>query len=214
MAVTGFVFICFVMGHMVGNLQIFLGRDQLNSYAEALHHLGFLLWFVRIFFILFFVLHVWTGIRLYLSNRGSRPVGYSRESTVQASLSSRFMVFSGLGLLIYVIYHLLHFTFLVTNPDYSVLIDSEGRFDVYTMVVMGFRNYWISGFYILASASLAFHINHAVPSLFQTIGLCGVRWYHPLRRLGNIVALVLFLGYVSIPVSVLSGLLDRTAGGN
>lgn len=214
MAATGLAFIGFVTGHMLGNLQIFLGPDRLNSYAETLQHLGALLWVIRLTLAVFLIVHVWTGIQLYLHNRRSRPIRYIREDTVQASVSSRTMIFSGLGILLYVVYHLLHFTFLVTNPEYSGLVDAEGRFDVYSMVVLGFGNCWISGVYILASAALALHISHAVPSLFQTLGLGSDTWYRPLKLLGNIAAIILFFGYVSIPVSVLIGVIQPAIGGN
>jgi succinate dehydrogenase / fumarate reductase cytochrome b subunit len=124
------------------------------------------------------------------------------------------MIFSGLALLLYVVYHLLHFTFLVTNPEYSELTAADGGFDVYSMVVLGFGSYWISGVYILASAALALHLNHAVPSLLQTIGLSGIRWYRPLKRLGNVLAVIAFIGYVSIPISILSGLITMPGGGS
>jgi succinate dehydrogenase / fumarate reductase cytochrome b subunit len=214
MAATGVTFIGFVTGHMIGNLQIFLGPEQLNKYAETLQHLGAALWVVRILLATFLVIHIWTGLRLYLENRSARPIRYVRKDTVQASISSRTMAFSGIGLLLYVVYHLLHFTLLVTNPEYSALADADGRFDVYSMVVMGFSSYWISGIYILASMSLALHINHAVPSFFQTIGLSGTRWYKPLKRLGNLLAVILFIGYISIPVSILCGLIELPAGRN
>jgi succinate dehydrogenase / fumarate reductase cytochrome b subunit len=212
MAVTGVIFIGFVFGHMVGNLQIFLGPEQLNRYAETLQDLGALLWVVRLLLVTFLVLHVWTALQLYLENRSARPVRYVKENTVQAGISSRTMVYSGLGLLLYVIYHLMHFTFLITNPEYSALTTPDGHFDVYSMVVLGFGNYWISGIYVVASAALALHINHAVPSLFQTIGLSGLRWYKSLERLGTVLAVIVFIGYISIPVSVLSGLIAPVGG--
>jgi len=213
MAVTGFTFVGFVMGHMIGNLQLFLGQDQLNKYAEALHHLGGLLWIVRLLLATFFVTHIWTGVRLYLQNYSARPVSYKREDTVQASLSSRTMIWSGIGVLLYVVYHLLHFTLIVTNPEYAGLKDSLGRFDVYSMVVLGFQNIWISTVYIIAILFLAFHVNHAVPSLLQTLGLSRDRYRTTIERLGTVIAVVVFLGYVSMPLAVLAGYVTLPGGG-
>jgi succinate dehydrogenase / fumarate reductase cytochrome b subunit len=212
MAVSGIVFVGFVIGHMLGNLQIFIGRDRLNAYAETLQHLGAILWIIRGFLAIFLILHVYTGLTLYLENRRSRPTKYIRKDTVQASVSSRTMFFSGLGIIIYVVYHLLHFTFLATNPQYADLVDATGRRDVFTMIITGYSNYYISAAYILAMIVLAFHLNHAVPSLFQTLGLNNQRWRPLLERLGTIVAIVVLIGYVSIPVAVLLNLV-RLPGG-
>ena len=212
MAVSGIVFVGFVIGHMLGNLQIFVGQDQLNTYAETLQHLGAVLWIIRGFLAIFLILHVYTGLTLYLENRKSRPTKYIREDTVQASVSSRTMFFSGLGILIYVVYHLLHFTFLATNPEYGDLVDAAGRPDVFSMIIAGYSNYYISAAYILAMIVLAFHLNHAVPSLFQTLGLNSRRWRPRLERLGTIVAIVVLIGYVSIPVAVLLNLVSLPGG--
>ena len=214
MAVTGSAFIAFVTVHLVGNLQMFVGQDQINAYAQALHDLGPVVWFIRLPLALFFAIHIWTGIRLWLENLRARPTGYVRENTVQASLSSRTMIYSGFGLLVFVVYHLLHYTFQVTNPQYGSLIDAAGRIDVYTMVIMGFRNPIIAAAYIVAMFGLAYHLSHAVPSLFQTLGLSDHRWRPRLERIGNIMAVLAFIGYASIPVGVLTGIISLAEGGN
>ncbi|MFH1686616.1 MAG: succinate dehydrogenase cytochrome b subunit [bacterium] len=214
MAVTGGTFILFVTGHMVGNLQLFLGQDQLNKYAAALQHLGGLLWIIRLLLLGFLTMHIWTGVRLYLQNRSARPGRYAKEDTVQASLSSRTMFWTGLGVLLYVVYHLAHFTFLTTNPEYVGLHDSLGRHDVYSMVILGYQNGWISATYILAMAFIALHVNHALPSLLQTLGLTKPKYRTALKRLGNLAAIVLFVGYVSMPVAVLAGYITLPGGGH
>jgi succinate dehydrogenase / fumarate reductase cytochrome b subunit len=214
MAVTGFTFVGFAVGHMIGNLQLFMGQDQLNTYAVALHKLGPVLYLIRALLVTFFAIHIWTGIRLWFQNHRARPSGYAHEDTVQASVSSRTMIWSGVALLAYVVYHLGHFTFLTTNPEYASLTDDLGRFDVYSMVVLGFQNIWISAIYVVAMFAVAFHVNHAIPSLLQTLGLTRDRYRNALTRLGNVVAIIVFLGYVSMPVAVLAGLVTLPGGGN
>ena len=213
MSVTGFVFIGFVTGHMIGNLQLFLGQEQLNKYAETLQHLGGLLWIIRSFLALFFIVHIFFGIKLWFENRSARPISYARTKRLQATVSSRTMIYSGLAVLLYVVYHILHFTLIVTNPEYAGLTDVAGRHDVYSMVILGFQNYMISAVYIVAMFAVAFHVNHALPSLFQTIGWNNPRYKVILERLGTIVAIVLFVGYASMPVAVLLKCVTLPTGG-
>lgn len=213
MAITGLTFIGFVTGHLIGNLQIFLGQEQLNSYAVLLHDMGKVLWVVRGTLTLFLVIHVWTGIRLYLQNKAARPVSYQRQESIETGVTSRTMIWSGLGILLYVVYHLLHFTFITTNPEYASLTDAAGRFDVYSMIVLSFQNYLISAVYLVAMFALAFHINHALPSVLQTLGLTRPEYRTCLKRVGNIAALIFFVGYASMPVAVLLNLI-KLPGGN
>ncbi len=214
MAITGFTFVGFVIGHMIGNLQLFVGQDQLNTYAVTLHKLGGVLWLIRGLLATFFIIHIWTGIRLWLQNNSARPTGYQREDTVQASISSRTMIWSGVSVLVYVAYHLAHFTFITTNPEYASLTDNLGRFDVYSMVILGFQNIWISAIYLAAMVAVAFHVNHAVPSLLQTLGLTRDRYRNALKRLGNAIAIIVFIGYTSMPIAVLAGVITLPGGGN
>lgn len=212
MAITGLAFIGFVTGHLVGNLQLFLGQDKLNAYAVFLHDLGKVLWIVRGTMALFLIIHAWTGIRLYLQNKAARPVSYHRQQSVETGVTSRTMIWTGLGILLYVGYHLLHFTFITTNPEYATLTDSVGRFDVYSMVILGFQNYLISGVYLVAMFALAFHVNHALPSVLQTLGLTRPEYRTCLKRLGNLAALFFFVGYASMPVAVLLNLISLPGG--
>lgn len=214
MAVTGITFMGFVAGHMIGNLQIFLGQEKLNAYAVLLHDLGKLLWLVRGVLLVFLAIHVWTGIRLYFQNRSARPVSYRKQESIETGVTSKTMIWSGLGLLLYVGYHLLHFTFVVTNPEYAGLTDAAGRLDVYSMVILGFQNYLISGVYIVAMLALAFHINHALPSFFQTLGLNKPSVRPWLKRLGTLTALMFFFGYCSMPAAVLLNIIKLPGGGN
>lgn len=213
MAATGLFMSLFVLGHLVGNLQIFLGQDQLNTYAQALKDLPALTWSVRTVMFICLVLHVWRGIQLYFENRASRPVRYHVNATVQASLASRTMIFTGIGIFLYVVYHLLHYTFIVTNPQYAGLHDALGRHDVYSMVVLGFQNGWISAVYVLAMLCLCYHLTHAIPSFFQTLGLNNDKTRLRFDIIGWLIATVIFIGYTMIPVAVLLKLVILPEGG-
>ncbi len=138
MAVTGVLLIGFIMAHMAGNLLVFVGPDAINDYAKLLKESGLILWVARIGLILIFVLHIASAIALKRENRKARPQAYAYKNTVQASIASRYMGLTGSVILLFVIGHLLHFTWTFFNPEYAALIDNQGRHDVYRMIVTGF----------------------------------------------------------------------------
>ena len=212
MAVTGASFIIFIIGHLMGNLQIFMSQEQFNAYAAFLQGLGELLWIERTIIFLFFVLHIFYGIKLYFENRGARRIRYKKFNPDQTTYTSRTMIWSGLALLAFIIFHIAHFTIFAVFPDYAHLEDALGRHDAYSMVVIGFSHVWVSVLYIISMGFLAFHLSHAVPSLFQTLGLIhpNLRKYE--RNIGRIFALLIFIGYVSIPIAVLAGLVRLPEG--
>jgi succinate dehydrogenase / fumarate reductase cytochrome b subunit len=212
MAVTGFLMFVFVVGHMVGNLQIFIGQDQLNAYAQALKDLPALTWSVRVVMFVCLVIHVWRAIQLYFENRFSRPIRYVVNATVQAPLASRTMIFTGGGVFLYVIYHLLHYTFIVTNPQYANLHDTLGRHDVYSMVILGFQNGLISVVYFVAMFCLCYHLTHSIPSLFQTLGLNNEKTKPKFKVLGWLVAIAIFVGYSVIPAATLLKIIKLPEG--
>lgn len=205
MAVSGVVLIGYVTGHLIGNWQIFISAERINAYAKFLHSLGPILWAIRAFLAAWFILHIWSGIRVWWQNRGARPEPYRKQDTVQATLASRTMIWSGAALFAFVIYHLLHFTAHITNPSYAAF-EVGGHFDVYTMIVTGFRNPLIALAYIVAMACVALHLRHAFASMFQTMGWNRNRTNHKLETLALIYAWVVFIGYILIPISVLIGL--------
>jgi succinate dehydrogenase / fumarate reductase cytochrome b subunit len=212
MAVTGLFMFLFVVGHMVGNLQIFIGQGQLNAYAQALKDLPALTWSVRIVMFVCLVIHVWRAIQLYFENRFSRPIRYVVNATVQAPLSSRTMIFTGGGIFLYLVYHLLHFTFIVTNPQYAGIHDSLGQHDVYSMIILGFQNGFISAVYFVALFSLCYHLTHSIPSLFQTLGLNDQKTEPRFRVLGWLVAIAIFIGYSVIPAAILLQIIKLPGG--
>jgi len=212
MSFTGLLLVLYLIGHLLGNLQIFMGQNQLNAYAAFLHSLGPILWFVRAILLLALIVHVWMAIRLQVENWSARPIGYQKKNYVEATLSSRTMIWTGIGLFLFVVYHLLHLTMFVTNPEYSHLHDVYGRHDTYSMVVMGFQNFLISGIYIVSLAIVSYHAVHAAKSMFQTWGLNNSRVEPVLRTLTVVFAWIVFLGYISIPVAVLTGMLKLPEG--
>jgi len=212
-AITGFLLLLFVIGHMRGNLQIYLGQDALNHYGEKLRAIPALLWAVRLGLLAVFGVHVFFTIRLALLNRAARPVAYARKQAIKSTLSSRTMVVTGLMTLAFILYHLMHFTFRVTNPAYKTLLDAQGRFDVYSMVILGFQNVFISIAYMVGMVLLGYHLTHGVASIFQTVGLSTPRTQHIYERVAFVVAAVIVIGNISIPLSILFGLIQLPGGG-
>ncbi|MEY2521341.1 MAG: succinate dehydrogenase / fumarate reductase, cytochrome b subunit [Verrucomicrobiota bacterium] len=203
-AVTGVVLIAFVVGHLLGNLQIFLGPDWVNSYAEHLRALGPLLWVIRIFLLVNVLVHIFFTINLAIENRRARPVRYKKKDHVKATFASRSMALSGLILLAFILYHLAHFTVRVTDPRFLLLkADPLNRYDVYSMMVYGFQNPYVSGFYILGMFLLALHLSHGTSSFFQSLGVNDEKLAPRLATAGRIFAWLIFVGYTSIPAAVL-----------
>jgi succinate dehydrogenase / fumarate reductase cytochrome b subunit len=208
-AITGIILILFVVGHLLGNLQIFLGPDWINSYAEHLRALGPLLWVIRSFLLATVLIHIVATIGLAIDNRRARPVGYETKKNVKASFASRHMVASGLVVLAFIIYHLLHFTVRVTDRRFDLLQpDGQGRHDVFSMMVYGFQNPWVSAFYVIALFLLTLHLTHGASSIFQSLGLNNQKLAPRLEKAGSILAWLIFIGYVSIPAAVLLGLVQ------
>ncbi len=213
MAVTGVILLLFVIGHMLGNLQIFLGQDALNTYAEKLRGISLLLWIVRISLLVITLIHIVTSLRLSWLNRQARSLPYVYKNTVQATLASRTMLYSGLLVLAFVLYHLMHFTWGITNPEYSKLLDPKGRPDVYSMVVLSFRNLPVSITYIIAMILLWFHLSHGGSSVFQTLGVSQPKYHKMTERVGPILATIIVAGNISIPFFILLGVVKPFAGG-
>jgi succinate dehydrogenase / fumarate reductase cytochrome b subunit len=208
MAVTGLLLIGFVLAHMAGNLLIFAGKDALNAYAHALEEKPGLLWAARVILLAIFVLHIALGVRLTWQNREARPVRYVCEDTVQANWASRHMLLTGLLILAFVVYHLLHFTLGVTDPSnfkYRLPLDPQKYRDVAAMVVGGFRQPAVTLAYVVAMVFLALHLWHGAASWFQSLGLNGRGYDKVINWVGPAVALVVLIGNCSIPLAILAG---------
>lgn len=202
---TGVALVGFVTGHMLGNLQIFLGQEAINKYAAALQSLGELLWVIRFGLLAIVVAHIYFTIKLTIENRGARPVKYAVSGYQASSRASRTMIMSGLILLCFIIFHLLHYTAHKVDPSFADLHDAQGRHDVYRMMILGFRNIWASSFYIVGMFLLCQHLSHGIVSFPQTLGIKTKSTAEFWSKLGPFWAWGLFIGYVSIPVAVLTG---------
>lgn len=205
MAVTGVALLGFVVGHMLGNLQIFIGQDRLNDYAATLHGMQPLLWTARFGLLVLVGLHIWAAVVLTMENRRARPEAYRQRGTIQATYASRTMRWSGLIVLAFIIYHLLHFTVQVTHPDYRDMLDAAGRPDVYNMVITGFSSWLVSGFYIISMFLLAMHLSHGIASMLQTVGLRNSGTRQMIDSVSWLFAAIIFVGNISIPLAVLFG---------
>jgi len=207
-AVTGIILIVFVIGHLLGNLQIFIEPDWINGYSQHLRDLGPLLWAIRLFLLATVLVHICVTIQLAMENRGARPEPYMDKRYVKATFASRHMVMSGLIVFAFIAYHLAHFTFRKTDPRFTLLKpDPFGHYDVYSMMVYGFQNYFVSGFYVLGLFLLALHLSHGSSSFFQSLGFNDKKLNPRLALGGRVFAWLIFAGYTSIPVAILLGLI-------
>lgn len=202
MAVTGIILFGFVVGHMVGNLQAYMGPEALNAYAvwlrELLHGAG--LWIFRIVLLVSVILHIWAAVALTLDNRRARPIGYRARDYERSTYASRTMVWSGPILALFVVYHLLHFTFGSVHPSFV-----EG--DVYHNFVDGFRVVPVSLFYILSMLALGLHLYHGIWSMLQTLGLSHPRYNFLRHGLAGLFTAIVVVGNISFPLAVLTGVI-------
>lgn len=209
MALTGMVLFGFVTGHLVGNLQIFLPPAKINAYAHMLESLGAGLWLIRGFLLLCLVIHVWLAIQLTLENRAARPQAYGAEHVNRATLASRIMTRTGLVVLAFVPFHLAHYTLRIGRPDWSEhtfrLLDGTLVRDVHAMMVQGFSNWLVSGFYVIAVGILAYHLSHGIVSAVQTLGLKSEKWTGQVERFAVAYCWIYFLLNAAIPLAVLGG---------
>jgi len=207
-ALTGVILVGFIVGHLLGNLQVFLGQETLNAYAESLQNLGKLLWAARIVLLVSFVVHIVTTILLAIENRAARPEKYAVNATVNPNVAAKTMLLSGLTLIAFVIFHLLHFTTRNIYPEWQTWRDALGRPDVYNMMIAGFQNPIVSAFYIVAMFLLCLHLSHGIQSFLQTLGGRTRKLAQPISKASPILAGLIFAGYVSIPVAVLLNILQ------
>ncbi|HTW44338.1 MAG TPA: succinate dehydrogenase cytochrome b subunit [Acidobacteriaceae bacterium] len=201
MAVTGCILFLFVVGHLLGNLLVFAGAARYNAYAAFLHFDDTLLWIVRSVLIAAVLLHITATVQLALRNKRARPVGYSRKEAINSSYASRTMYWSGPIVLAFVIFHLLEFTAGYIHPGSQFI-----RGDVYHNVVAGFSVWWVSAWYIFALALLGIHLRHGIWSMFQSVGYNHKKHTPLLKKAALVIAVAIILGYISIPISVLTGL--------
>jgi len=202
MAVSGIVLAGFIVVHLLGNLQIFLGPDQFNGYARRLRSLPELLWPARAVLLVMVLVHIWSSLQLAVTKSEARPYKYAKRKPIESSYASRTMYMSGPIIAAFVVYHLMQFTFGVGGTPYD-------PFDAYDNVVSGFRVLPVTVFYIIAMALLCLHLRHGLWSMIQTLGFYHPRYTPRIKSLATIIALLIFLGFISIPLAAISRLVPR-----
>ena len=205
MAITGLVLFGFMVAHLLGNLLVFAGPEALNAYALHLRDLGPVLWVARGVLLVSILLHIWVSVRLTRENRAARRERYVVYHPSATTYAARTMMLSGLLLLAYLIYHRLHFTFRVINPSAAHFTDSLGRHDVYRMVVLGFQQWPVVLIYVVGVGMVCLHVSHGIGSTMQTLGINNERTIALFMQWGRLFALLIFLGYCSIPTAILLG---------
>lgn len=205
MAITGQFLVLFIIVHLLGNSSIFI-PGGLNAYAEHLHALPPLVWGFRLVILCVAAIHIIFGIQLSLENRAANPDSYAVKNLKRATLSSTSMLYTGLLLLTFILYHLLQFTVRAT-PDIKVGVDALGRVDVFGMVTNSFSHGIIAFIYIAAMVVLFLHLSHGIQSFFQTMGWNNDKSLPVFSKIGKVAAVVFLLGYASIPFVIVTGIL-------
>ncbi len=211
-AITGIVLVLFLAGHLIGNLVVFMGPEPFNAYAYFLHHMlhGAGIWLFRGVMLVMLAAHILATIALTLQNRSARK-SYECQTTIQASVSSRYMILSGLTILTFAVYHLLHFTARVgpasgynTLARYqTTLFGVEGEVhNAWLMVIDGFSVWYVTLFYVIAMTLLCTHLMHGVGSIFQTLGFRSKRAASLIQQVSIGYSLFIWLGFISIPLAI------------
>ncbi|MCB1128503.1 MAG: succinate dehydrogenase cytochrome b subunit [Verrucomicrobiae bacterium] len=207
-AVTGVVLTLFLAGHLIGNLVVFMGPEPFNEYAYFLHHMlhGAGIWVFRAVMLVMIVGHIAATVALTRQNKAARK-SYECQATIQASKSSRYMIVSGLTILAFVIYHMLHFTARVGNEynsldRYKTTIDGKEAHNAWLMVIDGFSWWPATIFYVIAMTLLCSHLSHGVQSMFQTLGLRSKKSAPFLKQVSVGYALFIWIGFISIPLAI------------
>jgi succinate dehydrogenase / fumarate reductase cytochrome b subunit len=212
MAITGFVLFGFVLSHMTGNLKVFLGPEAINHYGEWLREVGdplfprtTVLWILRVGLLVAVALHIASATQLTLINRRARPVDYRLRRPVQMDYASRTMRWSGVLLVFYVVYHLMHLTWGNLHSEFI-----PG--DVYHNLVVAFQQWPIALVYMIANVMLGFHLYHGLWSMFQSLGIDHPA-IKPLRRPFAVAfAVLITVGYIAVPIGILSGIVGLEGG--
>ncbi len=199
MALSGLILTGFLAAHMLGNLQIFLGPEVMDHYAETLHGNPALLWTARTILLISVALHIWSSIQLSMIKREARPVAYVKHTNIQSSWASRTMMLSGPIVAGFVIFHLLHLTTGSLPLPFEPL-------RAYENLVGGFSVIPVALLYIAVMIFIGFHLSHGVWSMFQSVGFSHPRYTPLIKKIASVVAWVLIAGFISVPIAVLTGL--------
>jgi len=207
MGVTGLIGIGFVIAHIAGNLQAFVGQAKLNAYSATLHGpLNELLWVLRVVLIVAVILHVMMAYQLTMRSRAARPVAYQHREPQVSTLASRTMKWGGVLLLVFIVFHILHFTTDTIDPSGSRgMIDLHGDKDVYGNIVASFRSWWVALFYLASMIAIGLHLYHGAWSSIRTLGYAKTAVNPLRRRLAFAVAVLVWLGFTLVPLGVVAG---------
>jgi succinate dehydrogenase / fumarate reductase cytochrome b subunit len=215
MALTGAGLVTFVVFHLIGNLKIFSGPESINAYAHFLKHdLGLLIWFARAGLLGIFVVHLALALKLKGRANAARPIGYINRKAAQSNPAATTMVWTGIVIGAFVVFHLAHYTFAWVHEttdasgkvvNYLQLKDAKGHHDVYRMMVAGFSTWWIAVIYLLAQVLLFVHLSHGIASVFQTLGILGRRFTKPVKLFAVLLSGLVFVGNTAIVVAVWRG---------
>ena len=207
-ALTGIVLLLFVSGHLLGNFTIYGGPAWLNWYAHHLQSLGPILWVIRLVMLTVVGTHILFTMYLWMENQAARPKKYIASDPVSTTVFARTMRLTGLVVLAFIVFHLAHFTVHIIDPAFATMeysLDGLQVHDCYKMVVTGFQVPWVSAVYIGGLFLLTSHLSHGIGSLFQTLGLTNRRLHTTIETVTKAYAWLLFFGFISIPISVLTG---------
>lgn len=199
MAVTGLIMVGFLIGHMAGNLQVFLGPAKINGYSAFLHSLGELLWLVRGVLFAALILHITAAVQLTLRDRAARPVGYKKHETSAATFASRTIRWGGVIIAVFIVMHLLHFTTGTWRPAPFV------AGDVYANLVNSFHVWWVSALYLVAMLAVGLHLYHGTWSSVRSLGIAPASPRPLAHKISAAVAIIVWLGFTLVPVGILLG---------
>jgi succinate dehydrogenase / fumarate reductase cytochrome b subunit len=211
MAVSGVIFIVFVLLHMYGNLKAFAGHDAYNEYAEHLRVIGEpmlpregLLWILRVVLVASLVAHVYSAVTLWRRSAKARTVKYAVKKSTGATFASRMMRWGGVTLLVFIGWHLLNFTVGKVN------VTGGATDDPYNLLVDSFSTWWLTVIYLVAMAMLGAHLHHGIWSAAQTLGLTGTARARTLsKRVAFVVAVIISGGFSLVPLAVLAGAISK-----
>jgi len=205
MAISGLVMVGFAVVHMLGNFAIFAGAGAINAYAAKLHSLGPGLWLFRAVMLTAVLVHIWLGVSLTFENSSARPVGYKQKQNLKTGVSATTMIYTGLLLAAFIIYHLLHYTVRVIDSSYQTMI-VDGHMNVFAMVQSGFGHSFTVIVYVVAMIILLLHLSHGIASTFQSIGWNNDKVQPFIEKVGKALAFILLIGFSAVPLSVLFGI--------
>jgi len=208
MAITGLLMVLFVVGHMLGNWSIFAGADGINAYAAKLHEMAPVVWVTRVVMLAAVGFHLVISIQITLENNKANPTGYAVDRRLRATFASKNMIWTGLLLGAFIVFHLFHFT-IRSLPGTVLVRDLLGRFDVGAMVFAAFGSALTAVVYVVAMVSLFLHLSHGVQSTFQSLGLNNPKTMPGFVKFGGVLSVIFLLGYGAIPVAIFFGLIAK-----